>query len=139
MNKYVKRLSREWLEHNKIVIAVDYDSTIFPWHTIDNQEDMSKVIETLKKAYSLGAFIVLNTCSVPERYDEMKEYCSSIGLSIDGINTNPIDLPFGNHGKVYANIYIDDRAGLNEALDILNTTMYNIIGTKKAENLIDVG
>ncbi len=46
--KYTERLYREWIEHGKIVIAVDYDSTIFPWHTIDNQEDMKRVIELVQ-------------------------------------------------------------------------------------------
>jgi hypothetical protein len=135
MNKYVERLTKEWIQHKKIVIAIDYDSTVFPWHTIDNKEDMNRAISILKKASEIGAFLVINTCSDHARYKEITEYCNSIELSIDGINTNPIELPYGKSGKIYANIYLDDRAGLLEALDILEKAMYGYIGYIKTNNL----
>lgn len=128
MNKYVERLYKEWSQHGKIVIAVDFDSTIYPWHTIDNKEDMNKVINLLQVAANTGAYIVIFTCSDPSRYEEIQKYCDSLKIPINTINTNPIDLPYGKHGKVYANIYLDDRAGLNESLNILETAMYKIRG-----------
>ena len=128
MNKYEERLFKEWQQHGKAVIAVDFDSTIYPWHTIDNKEDMDRVISLLQVASNTGAFIVINTCSVPERYEEIQKHCEKLRIPIDGINTNPIDLPYGKHGKVYANIYLDDRAGLTEALNILENVMYKIRG-----------
>jgi hypothetical protein len=124
MNKYTERLINEWKQHSKIVIAVDYDSTIFPWHTISNDEDMSKVVKVLKDCQNVGAYIVINTCSAPDRHKDIEAHCYSIGLKISGINSNPIDLPYGRHGKVYANIYLDDRAGLLQALEILEEAMY---------------
>ncbi len=123
-NKYVERLVREWNQHGKIVVGVDFDSTLFPWHTIDNQEDMDRVLKVLKDCQLVGIYLVVNTCSVPERHEEILNHCKELGLHVEGINSNPIKLPYGNHGKVYANIFIDDRAGLNEALDILEEAMY---------------
>lgn len=144
MNKYVLRLSKEWLEHDKIVIAVDYDSTIFPWHTIDNQEDMSKVITILKKAYNLGAYIIVNTCSNHDRYSEIKDYCKSINLPIDGINTNAIELPLIwcdstymislyslllRAGQTYGDISIDpfkfleDNKGYKEDISLIKSAL----------------
>jgi hypothetical protein len=55
-------------------------------------------------------------------------------LEIDGINTTPIDLPYGNNKKIYANIFIDDRAGLNESLNILEMAMYRIRGSRQLNN-----
>jgi hypothetical protein len=55
-------------------------------------------------------------------------------LVIDSINENPINLPYGHHGKIYANIYLDDRAGLNEALNILEFAMYKIKGSKTTQS-----
>jgi len=133
--KYIDRLYNEWLTHKKIVVAVDYDSTVFPWHTISNQEDMDRVISVVKKAHEIGAYVVINTCSNHERYSEITKYCESIGLPLDGINTNPIELPYGKSGKIYANIYLDDRAGLLEALDILEKAMYGYIGYLRTNNL----
>ena len=130
MNKYIERLYKEWKQHGKIVIAVDYDSTIYPWHTIDNKEDIDKVISILQVAHNTGAYIVINTCSNPDRYEEIQKHCENIKIPIDSINSNPLDLPYGKNGKVYANIYLDDRAGLLESLNTLETAMYKIRGDK---------
>lgn len=130
MNKYIERLYNEWKQHSKIVIAVDYDSTIYPWHTIDNKEDIERVVKLLQVAVNTGAYIVINTCSSPDRHEEIQKHCESLYIPINGINNNPIDLPYGKHGKVYANIYLDDRAGLLESLNILETAMYKIRGDK---------
>jgi hypothetical protein len=130
MKKYVERLYKEWSQYGKIVIAVDFDSTIYPWPTIDNKEDRERVISILQVASNTGAYIVINTCSSPDRHVEIQDYCEKIKLPIDGINTNPIELPYGNHGKMYANIYLDDRAGLVQSLDILEQAMYLVRGNK---------
>lgn len=128
MNKYVERLYKEWQQHGKIVIAVDFDSTIYPWPTIKNEEDMERVINLLQVAHNTGAYIVVFTCSDSSRYEEIQKHCESLKIPINGINVNPIDLPYGKNGKVYANIYLDDRAGLIEALNTLEEAMYKIRG-----------
>ena len=122
--KYTDRLYKEWSQHGKIVIAVDYDSTISYWPTIDNKEDIDRTISILQVAANTGAYIVINTCSKPDRHEEIQKHCEQLRIPINGINVNPIDLPYGKHGKVYANIYLDDRAGLLQSLDILETAMY---------------
>lgn len=123
--RYSIRLLKEWEEHKKIIIGVDYDDTIFPWK-FTSQEDCDKVIEELIRCKNTGAYITIFTCSNVDRFDEIREYCKSKGLKIDSINENPISLPYGNVNKIYANIFIDDRAGLTESLLILTTarTMY---------------
>jgi thiol-disulfide isomerase/thioredoxin len=128
-NPYLDRLVKEWTEHGKIIIAVDFDDTISPWKMTDF--DFSKVIDILIKAKQTGAYIVIFSACSPERFDEIRNYCSSKGLEIDSINENPIPLPYGQHRKIYANIFIDDRAGLNESLNILEFAMYKIRGSKE--------
>ena len=85
----------------------------------------------LKVAKQTGAYLVIFTACKADRYPEIQEYCKSIGLEIDTINKSPIDLPYGNDSKIYANIFIDDRAGLNEALQILEFAAYRIRGTRQ--------
>jgi hypothetical protein len=133
-NKYVGRLFDEWVQHGKIIIAVDYDDTISPWkwNSVDDQEDMAYVIELLKKCKYTGAYVVVWSACNPDRFDEIRGYCKDKGLEIDSINQNPIDLPYGKDKKIYANIYLDDRAGLKEALAILETTMYQVRGWAKS-------
>lgn len=129
-NKYVKRLLDEWVTHGKIIIALDYDDTISPWgfRSDEDQKDMDYTLQVVKAAQSTGAYITIWTACHPDRFKEIGKYCSSKGLKIDSINANPIDLPYGKDGKIYANIYIDDRAGLREALAILETSLYQYRG-----------
>ena len=126
---YLERLEQEWKQHGKIIIACDYDDTISPWKM--KGFDPKRVIEVLKVAKQTGAYIVIFTSCNEERYKEIEEYCNSQGLEIDAINKTPINLPYGNNSKIYANIFIDDRAGLNEALNILEFAMYRVRGSQR--------
>jgi hypothetical protein len=123
MDKYVERLLKEWTEHKKIIISCDFDSTLKYWNTINNHQDMGRTIELIKKAQSIGCYLVIFTASEEERYPEILKYCSDVGLVVDCINKNPFPMKYGNSGKIYANIYLDDRAGLVQSLDILEETM----------------
>lgn len=135
-NKYVDRLVKEWLQHGKIIISVDYDSTIFPYPTIDNQEDIERTVSLVQIAYETGAYIVIFTASPESRHEEIQAYCEKIRLPINAINRNPIDLPYGNEGKIYYNINLCDRSGLNEALDTLESAMYIVRGEKMTNKII---
>lgn len=137
MNKYEKRLFNEWLTHGKILIGVDFDSTISPWETIDNTEDIKSCIKTLKIAQSTGCYIVIHTACNKTRYDDIIKYCESVGIKVDSINENPIELPYGHHGKPMCNIYLDDRAGLREALQTLETAMWAYRGEIAAESTLN--
>ena len=137
MNKYQERLTKEWIEHGKIIIAVDYDSTISPYHTIDNSEDIQRCIKLLQDAHYTGAYIVINTACNHDRYEEIQKYCEGIKLPIDAINKTPLDLPYGKTGKVYANLYLDDRAGFIEAMNLLEACMYQVRGQKETNKQLD--
>ena len=123
MNKYTQRLLEEWKQHGKIIISVDYDDTLFPWK-MGNEEDIQRTIKLVQEAYNTGAYIVVFTASDPDRYSEIQNHCEKIKLPISSINKNPIDLPYGKHGKIYYNINLCDRSGLTQALDILEESMY---------------
>lgn len=135
MSKYIERLVKEWDMHGKIVIAVDYDSTLSPYHTIDNADDINKVKKVLIECINVGCYIFIHTSCNKDRYDDIRSYCKKENIMIDSINENPIDLPYGNEGKPYANIYLDDRAGLMEALDILQEAMYRIRAKNSSKRL----
>lgn len=134
MNKYTQRLVDEWKQHGRIIISVDYDSTIFPYPTIDNKEDIERTIKLVQLARETGAYIVIFTASNIDRYEEIQRYCESIRLPIDSINKNPIELPYGKNGKIYYNINLCDRSGLIEALNTLEEALYqyrSYLQTKK--------
>lgn len=132
--KYIKRLTQEWLQYGRIILGCDFDDTISPWK-FNSEEDLlqiTKIVKLLTEAKRTGAYIVIFTSCNEDRHDEIKLYCQSLGLEIDSINKNPIELPYGNSGKIYANIFLDDRAGLLESLDVLETAMYRVRGERRS-------
>ena len=134
--KYVNRLVNEWKEHGKILCAVDFDDTISPWR-LQDQETCDTIIEILKQVKQTGAYLIVFTACNADRYPEIISYCESKGLKIDEINKNPISLPYGNNGKVYANIFLDDRAGLNESILTLQTALYEYRGYLQNQQQLD--
>jgi len=132
INKYpdVERLVNEWVEHDKIVLAVDYDDTIFPWKH-RTQEECDKTLRLVKWVQITGAYIMIHTASDSNRHVEIKEYCKSKGLIVDSINTNPIKLSYGNSGKPYYNWQLCDRSGLEYSEEILELATKEVITIKK--------
>jgi len=120
----VHRLFNEWKKHPKLIIACDFDETVYDTHS--RNTDHSMVLEILKKCKELGFYIILWTASNVERYPMMKEFMKGKGIEIDGINENVIELPYGNNKKIYANIFLDDRAGLGQAYTTLATVVHLI-------------
>lgn len=139
--KYINRLVNEWLTHKKIIIAVDFDDTISPWK-FNEEEDLifyESIIRELIYSRNVGAYIIVFTACDPNRYDDIIKYCSDKGLIIDGINKTPVDLPYGKEGsKIYANIFLDDRGGLDESLNILQTSRKIVFGKTQALNIQQV-
>lgn len=118
----INRLLKEYIKHNKLIIAFDFDNTIFDFH--NNGGDYSEVIELLKDCSDMNMTMVLFTCD--DDNDILKdkvEFCNKNEIWVDYINESPVY----NTKKPYYNILLDDRAGLNEAYSIL----YKVINVIK--------
>lgn len=135
MNWALQRLVSEWVKHERLIIAVDYDDTLVAW-ALEGPELVARIDRTralLKNCVALGARVIVHTASAPERYAEIEVNCRALGLVVEGINVNLPGLKYGNSGKPYANIYLDDRAGLDQALDLLSAA-YEIMRREKGAN-----
>ena len=103
-------------------IAVDFDGTLCEHKFPEIGEAIPAVIDFVKAHQERGSKIILHTCRENERREgrqyltEALEWCERQGLHFDAINCNPF-VPFGER-KIYADIYIDDRAvNVNAILD----------------------
>ena len=123
-SRCVTRLTEEWRKYGKIIIALDYDDTIFDFH--GKGFEYNGVIETVKRAVAKGAYVCIFTGSPPEKYDAIRARCAALDIPIANINQNAFPMPFGNHGKIYYNILLDDRTGLGQSLEILSKTLENM-------------
>jgi hypothetical protein len=138
MNRETQRLLEEWQQHGKIIIASDFDDTIRPWR-FNTQAYCDSVIHLLSECKLVGAYIIIYTACKEERFDEIRAYCKDKGLEIDAINKNPIELPYGNHAKPYANIFLDDRAGLDSTFKTLSEAMYEMRAYNAGKRLDNEG
>jgi len=102
-----------------MIVAVDFDGTLCNglWPYTD---DMNLVgIYVLKEFKSKGGRVILWTCRTGQALQDAIDACASYGLHFDAVNENDpqhIEHWEAIHGKseysakVYADLYIDDRA-----------------------------
>lgn len=102
-----------------MIIAIDFDGTLFDgFHTGDYWEGKSLystpllyTLIDLKNKYKDCLYYILFTCRcTEEELTEIDSLCRDYGLTFDAINTNYPNLPFETSGKVYADLYLDNRA-----------------------------
>lgn len=120
----INRLVKEWREFGKIVIAYDFDNTVFDYH--GEGHDYSEVIDLLKRCRDYGAYFIVFTAAEVARYDSILSYLSDRGIPVDVINDNVPSVPFvlENVGqKVYYNVLLDDRAGLGQSCEVLSSAL----------------
>jgi hydroxymethylpyrimidine pyrophosphatase-like HAD family hydrolase len=106
------RLIKEWEQHGKLIVAYDFDGTVHDYHKEGNKYD--QVIELLRECKKLGCYLIVFSTSEPERHDFIKNYLDRWDIPYDAVNENMPGLPFKG-GKIYYNILLDDRAGLESA------------------------
>ena len=89
------RLIIEYEKHGQLIVAFDFDDTVFNTHERPGWQ------------------------SAPERYESMWQYFRENNIPCQAINLDaPWIMPKGR--KIYANIYLDDRAGLESAYKLLS-------------------
>lgn len=113
----IDRLLHEWEKYGMIIIAYDYDSTVFDYHGIGDKHEV--IISLLRKAKKMGCHLVVFTSCNEDRFPEIKKYLTDNDIPFDSINETPEFIPFKGR-KVYYNILLDDRSGLSSAYKILS-------------------
>lgn len=121
-DRCVERLINEYKKHKNLIIAFDFDNTVFDYHKEGNQYEYEDVIELLKECYDLGMTLVLYTCE--ENIDKIKwkiNWCKEyMKFTPHYVNKSPVLSQSYKNSKIYYNILLDDRAGLFEAWSILS-------------------
>ena len=111
-----------------IVVAVDFDGTLCEDNFPEIGDPKTKLIGFVKKLASHGARIILHTCrenGESRAYlDEAVGFCIKQGIPLYAVNRNPdnphpkaLGTPEGR--KVFADVYIDDKAINSVAIEKL--------------------
>lgn len=113
-----------------MIIAVDFDNTLFKTDYPHIKEPMYPTINYIKRAQERGDRIILWTCRQGQDLTAALEACEHVGLTFEAVNCNPADriaLFDGNDcRKVGADLYIDDKAIRPEELEDEDTPVYSV-------------
>ncbi len=135
----VERLLKEYGRHKNLIVALDFDHTIFDYHGQGHK--YPAVIELIKECNKLNFPIVIFSGSAKDRYPFIRGYCESIGIEIKGINEDlvewhPADFKDADwsNSKIFYNIFLDDRAGLGDAYRALKRVVDHVKSSTEVDN-----
>lgn len=118
----VKRLVDEYRFHEGLVVAYDFDNTVYDYRKKGDTYDMVvDLLRTLEKVP--GISFVVWTGTANERHDFVRAYLQANDIPYHTINENPSFFKSSSR-KIFYSILLDDRAGLvsayNALVDFLN-------------------
>ena len=111
-NFYTNRLATEWLKNGKIIIGCDLDDTIIPYNE-EVKENCQKMVDLILECQEEGIIFLINTARADHQLQRGKEQVEELRIVVHGVNQmHPEwDKHYGVSGKIYANIFLDDRGG----------------------------
>lgn len=120
-NKSYERLEEEYKKYGKLIFCVDFDDTIYDFHKKGRTYEM--LIELLRRWGNYSEIIIF-TGNGEDKYEAIKKYLRDNHIKYKGINCDSSVKVDGR--KIYANVYIDDRAGLIQIYNELYTLIEKI-------------
>lgn len=126
--KCFRRLIKEFYKNESLIIGLDIDNTFFDCHSLGFE--FPRLINAIKIAKSRGfticAWTINDIATVNCRFKEV------FGFEPDHYNDSPISFPGKESRKPFFNLLLDDRAGLECSLylleDILKFTEFTELG-----------
>ncbi len=115
------RLKSEYDKYGSLVIAYDFDNTVFDFHS--KGTTYHNVIELLKNLKQIGCWMICFTANQDD--DFIKKYCNDNLIPLDTINENPSFFK-SKSKKIYFNALLDDRAGLIQVYSELSLLVHQI-------------
>ena len=121
---YVNRLVTEWLKNGKLIIACDLDDTIIPYNQ-EIKDNCKKMVDLILECQEEGIIFLINTARSEKQLENSKKQVEELGIVVHGVNKmhDEWDKPYGINGKLYANIFLDDRGGFWEVYWKLYNTL----------------
>lgn len=117
------RLFKEWLQYGSLIVAFDYDDTIFDYH--NRGDTYQTVINQIKTLGHMGCTMICFTSCDESRYSDIKKFLYDNNIPCHGINIDSEKVPFKGR-KIYYNVFYDDRAGIGQIVDVINLLIRDI-------------
>ena len=125
------RLVEQYKKMDRLIIAYDFDDTVSPYYSRSCNRAASAI--RMAREY-LNAYLIVYTCNQDE--EKLKKYLDKNKIPYDAINENAPFIHFNKKGKLYYNLLLDDKAGLHQAIEDLETLIYGVMNgtiTKERE------
>jgi hypothetical protein len=83
-----------------------------------------------------GIIFLINTARSEHQLERAKQQVEELGITVHGVNKmHPEwDKPYGINGKIYANIFLDDRGGFWDSYYTLFNTLTMVKMERKKDN-----
>lgn len=119
--RFINKLVEDYTTHGNLIVAFDFDDTVHP-STPEHPCDL--VINLLRVCTKLGFTMICFTArTLNSDMEIIRNECKSLGIGCDYINTDADTIKeeydFEHAHKIFYNIFLDDRAGLESAYEIL--------------------
>ena len=101
------RLLNEYNQYGSLVIAYDFDNTVYDFHR--KGKYYTEVISLLQDLEKMGCTLICFTANEDETF--IRSYCKENNIPLHGLNENPAFFK-SDAKKIYYNALLDDRAGL---------------------------
>lgn len=125
------RWREEYKKYGKLIIAYDFDYTV---HSYKGENFSYEYVINLLREWRPHARFIVFSASPEERYQYMQGYLKFNDIPYDEINNEVIDRHYTR--KIYYNVFLDDRAGLGQTVEILSELMDEIkTGLLKPNNI----
>lgn len=109
-NALYERLLYKYKKHGRLVIACDFDHTLFD--SDDTGESYEMVRKLLRDLHNLGCYIIIYTGNKNIAF--MRNYLFKNAIPYNSINEDaPFIKPEHLGRKLYYNALLDDRSGLS--------------------------
>jgi MoaA/NifB/PqqE/SkfB family radical SAM enzyme len=94
------------------------------------------MVDLILECQEEGIIFLINTARSEYQLEKAKKQVEELGIIVHGVNKmHPEwDKPYGVNGKIYANIFLDDRGGFWDAYWTLTNALTMVKIERKKQN-----
>ena len=113
------RLIEEFIKYKGLVVAYDFDNTVYDYH--DKGETYYNMINLLRNLKRIGCYLIVFTANNNRSF--ISHYLKSNQIPFDTVNEDPPHFKHHSSRKIYFNALLDDRAGLLQVYNELSNVV----------------
>lgn len=114
----LQRLISQYQKQEKLIVAYDFDDTVSPYWCA-NCTQVQSILRRLRD--NIDTYFIVYTSN--DDHDKIKKFLTANDIPFDSINENAPFAPT-KEGKLFYNVFLDDKAGLGEVVNTLDQFLY---------------